>query len=90
MIPKTYSPTNLRKLMAESDAYKSLEPEEKANIEEHIKQNNKSVLLYIFQQLREEALSHKKSRENLVKNVMTFSEDEMDTLTEDVKNSIRE
>lgn len=76
--------------MAESDAYKSLAPEEKANIEAHIKQNNESVLLYIFQQLREEALSHQKSRENLVKNVMTYSEDDMDQLTEDIKNNIKE
>ena len=65
-----YSVENLRQLMASSPAYQSLSVEEKGNIEAHIQQNNKSVLLYVFQNLQEEADAHQISRENLAKKIL--------------------
>jgi hypothetical protein len=76
MIPSKYSPENLRKLMAESPGYKDLTPEAKANIEAHIQDNNESVLLYIFQELRDEARSHEESRDELTKSILSFASDD--------------
>ncbi len=66
--------------MAESPAYQKLTPEQKQNIEDHIRLNNKPVLLYVYQQLREEADSLQFSREKLAKKALTIKPSDLSDL----------
>ncbi|MCC7432278.1 hypothetical protein IT412_02010 [Candidatus Peregrinibacteria bacterium] len=83
-----YSLENLRSLMAASPAYQQLSTEEKANIEEHIRQNNKPVLLYIYEQLTTEAAAHQISRNELVKQVNRITEQESQSATAEIKKQL--
>ncbi len=66
----TFSIQALRALMSDSQAYDDLTDNQKQTIEQHIAKNNKPVLLYLFQQFREEAESLQASREDLSRKVL--------------------
>ncbi|MCC6643282.1 hypothetical protein IT411_00880 [Candidatus Peregrinibacteria bacterium] len=70
----------LRQLMAESPAYTSLPDAQKQLIEGHITANNKPVLLYIFQQLREEADARALSRQKLAKKILKIDPIDLSSL----------
>lgn len=88
MTDLNYSLENLRTLMASSSAYQSLSDSEKANIENHIAQNNKPVLLYIFQKLREETDSHEISRQKLAQKVLHIKPSDQQNLTQDLRDAL--
>lgn len=71
--------------MSESPAYQSLSQAEKDNIEAHIKLNNKPVLLYVYQKLREEADSLQYSREKLAQKALTIKPSDLADLNSSVK-----
>lgn len=70
----------LRQLMNESPGYSSLSNAQKELLEGHIKANNKPVLLYIFQQLREEADALALSREKLAKKIIKIDPIDLSSL----------
>ena len=80
-----YTLENLRNLMATSPAYQQLSAEEKANIEEHIRLNNKPVLLYVYEQLSTEAAEHQISREELAKQINHITDNQSSRATAEVK-----
>lgn len=82
-----YSLVNLRQLMASSPAYQSLPSAEKEKIEEHIRLNNKPVLLYIYYKLlaEHEALRH--SRQKLAKRILTPDPAALSDLRRDLKSN---
>ena len=82
-----FSLETLRTLMADSPAYQGLSVAEKAAIENSIKTNNKPVLLYIFQQLREEADSLAISREKLAKKVLEIKPSDQRDLTDNLRTA---
>jgi len=67
-----FSLDNLRRLMAASPAWKNLSPEQQENIEGYIKNNDKAMMLYVYQQLQEEADAHQLARDNLAHKVLTI------------------
>lgn len=71
--------------MATSPAYQGLPQEQKDNIETYIRQNNKRVLLYVYQQLREEAGAHQIARESLAKKILTVKPADLTSVREDIK-----
>lgn len=84
-----YNLANLRELMADSPAYQGLSAEEKANIEEHIRLNNKPVLLFIFQNLLEESEALLFSRAKLSKKVLTPDPAALQDLRHQLKSSFQ-
>ena len=83
-----YNLHNLRQLMAESAAYQSLSAEDKANIEEHIRLNNRPVLMYVFHHLSKERQSLEVSREKLAKKVLTPNPAALHDLRNQLKTGI--
>lgn len=83
-----YSLENLRALMASSTAYQSLSDAEKAGIEQHIAKNNKPVLLYIFQKLREEADSHEISRQKLAEKVLQIKPSDQQNISVKIHDAL--
>lgn len=80
-----YSPENLRTLIDGSETYAALPAEEKAKIQEHIKLNNKPVLIYIYQKLLEESASLEISREQLSKKILGTSPSDQNNIHDDLK-----
>ena len=68
-----YSLPALLELIKISDAYKALTSAEQQNIQDHIKQNNTPVLIYIFKKLQEEQQSYQISRDQLAKKILKLS-----------------
>lgn len=66
-----FSVEALRALMANSPAYAGLTEVQKQAIENHIANNDRPILLYLFQQFSEEAEVLKNSREDLARKVLT-------------------
>lgn len=83
--PGSYSLEKLLALIAESPAYAQLPEQEKAKIQEHIKLNNKPVLIYIYEKLSEEAASLDISRNNLVKKILTLKPSDQQNLRDDLR-----
>jgi hypothetical protein len=73
MEPFKFTIENLRRLMAESPAYQGLTAAEKDNIEQHIRQNNTPVLMYVYQQLKEESDSLEISRRKLAEKTLSVN-----------------
>lgn len=82
--PGSYSLEKLLALIAESTAYAQLPDQEKAKIQEHIKLNNKPVLIYIYEKLSEESASHDISRNNLAKKILTLKPSDQQNLRDDL------
>lgn len=80
-----FSLQNLRKLMSISEAYKQLSAEEKDNIEEHIRLNNKPVLMYIYEQLSTELAAHQLSREELARQINRISTNQSEIAQSEIK-----
>jgi len=83
-----YTLENLRALMAESPAYQGLSDSEKAAIESHIQANNKPMLMYIFQQLREESEAHALGRQKLAEKVLQIKQSDQQKLTDDLRHAL--
>jgi hypothetical protein len=83
--PNSYTLEKLLALIAESPAYAQLPEQEKAKIQEHVKLNNKLVLIYIYQKLSEENSSLDISRENLAKKILTLKPSDRQNLHDDLR-----
>lgn len=81
----SYSLEKLLALIAESPAYDQLSEQEKAKIQQHIKLNNKPVLIYIFEKLSEESSSLDISRNNLAKKILTLKPSDRQNLRDDLR-----
>ena len=85
----SYSLEKLLALIAESPAYAQLSEQEKAKIQEHIKLNNKPVLIYIYEKLSEEVASLDISRDNLAKKILTLKPSDLSDLQSKIKENFK-
>lgn len=85
-----YSLEALRTLMANSPAYQNLSAQEKADIESHIQANNKPMLMFIFQQLHEEADAHSMGRQKLAEKVLQIKPADQQNIASDVYNALKD
>lgn len=88
MTKLNYSLENLRALMSTSPAYQGLSAAEKSSIETHITQNNKPILLYIYQKLQQESDSHEISRQKLAKKILHITPSDQQKLAQNLKNML--
>ena len=86
MTKLNYSLEKLRQLMATSTAYQSLSAAEKSSIETHIAQNNKPILLYIYQKLQQEFDSHQISRDQLAEKIYKIKSSDHSDLTKKLRH----
>lgn len=91
-----YSLENLRALMATSPAYQALDDGQKAAIEQHIAENNRPMLLYIFHHLQLEANVHEQARQQLAGKIIHAAttaardaEPGLKKLAKDLKNMVK-
>lgn len=89
MQKQPYSLVNLRQLMSTSPAYLALPQAEKDKIEQYIRLNNKTVLLYVYQQLLEENLALRHSREKLAKRILTTDPAAVHGLRRDLRQGFK-
>jgi|GEM_PF-3652888 len=88
MTKLNYNLENLRSLMATSPAYRGLSATEKSAIEQHITQNNKPILLYIYQKLQQEFDSHEISRQQLAKKIANIKLPDQQKLAQSLKDML--